>query len=53
MNGLTYDKNGCSLQGCHLGLGARDFPRLLQVWALPTLIQDENIGKRKMHQITK
>ena len=35
------------------GRGAGDFPRLEEVWAPATLIQNENIGKRKMHQITK
>ena len=33
-------------------MGAGDFP-LLQVWAPATLIQNKNIGKKKMHQVTK
>jgi len=51
MDKIKHDNAAVYFQGCHYGPGAGDFHRLLQVWALATLIQNENIGKRKMHQI--
>ena len=42
-----------SLRAVPKGRGAGDFPWLQEVWAPATLIQNENIGMRKMHQITK